>query len=209
MGQLFAQFPARLRQRVVLFGDSWFERFLRGNGVVPFADHVRSCADQVDVLAVGGDRLQNALWRSRQGRAVEALRAAGMAMQTDVFILLGLNDVTARGKSSDVVGGLYALGCELKAGLGEGARIHILEVPLLPMFDRGMREEASDINRLLKNVCAEAGFNMPGWDPCLLGRDGTVMPRWLISRNDVHLNAEGYEVFARYLRSLIKQGLQE
>ena len=44
---------------------------------------------------------------------------------------------------------------------------------------------------------------MHGWDQRLLSVDGTVMPRWLVSRFDVHLNAEGYEVFALQLRSII------
>ena len=46
-----------LRQRVVLFGDSWFERFTyegRNNGVGPFTEHVQSCADQ------GVDSVENA-----------------------------------------------------------------------------------------------------------------------------------------------------
>ena len=46
---------------------------------------------------------------------------------------------------------------------------------------------------------------MHGWDQRLLSVDGTVMPRWLVSRFDVHLNAEGYEVFALQLRSIIMQ----
>ena len=48
------------------------------------------------VLGVGGDKVANALWRVRDGRAVEALRAAGRAEQTDIIILIGLNDVTAQ-----------------------------------------------------------------------------------------------------------------
>ena len=38
-----------VRQRVVLFGDSWFERFTyqgRNNGVRPFVKQVESCTDQ-------------------------------------------------------------------------------------------------------------------------------------------------------------------
>ena len=82
----------------------------------------------MDVCAVGGDKVSNALWRAGEGRAVEALGAAGQAMKTDVFILLGFNDISARalggaGKGlemdmnagsekvvSDVVGGVCALG---------------------------------------------------------------------------------------------------
>ena len=45
---------------------------------------------------------------------------------------------------------------------------------------------------------------MHGWQR-LLSVDGAIEPEWLISRNDVHLNAKGYEVFARLLRSLILQ----
>ena len=40
---------APIGQRVVLFGDSWFERFTYegwSNGVGPFDKHVRSCAQQ-------------------------------------------------------------------------------------------------------------------------------------------------------------------
>ena len=40
----------------------------------------------MDVLAVGGDRVANALWRAREARV--ALGAA-VARQTDVFILVG------------------------------------------------------------------------------------------------------------------------
>ena len=225
--------PQAMRQRVVLFGDSWFERFTyegRNNGVGPFEQHIRSCADQVDVCAVGGDKVCNALWRSGEGRAVEALGAAGTAAQTDVFILLGINDVAARalgkrgtGKGlemdtdtgsekvvSDVVGGVCVLAGELEAGLRpecERTRIHVLEVPVLPMYDlpgnEGMREDAENINAALKSLSAEAGFKVHGWDQRLLSVDGMVMPRWLVSRFDVHLNAEGYEVFALQLRSII------
>ena len=196
-----AQIPAQvLRQRVVLFGDSWFERFTyERRRVRSFAEQVRSCADQVDVCAVGGDKVSNALWRSGEGGAVDALGAAAMAAQTDVFVLLGINDIAARplGKKgantgskvvSDVAGGVYALAGELKAGLkSEITRIHILKVPLLPMYalpgNGGMREDAENINGRLQKLGADAGFEVHGWDPCLLDERGTVMPRWLISRN--------------------------
>ena len=193
-----------LGQRVVLFGDSWFERFTyagKNNGVWPFSEHVRSCADQVDVCAVGGDKVSNALWRSGEGRAVEALAAAGTAKKTDVFILLGINDISARalgGKGlemdmntgsekvvSDVVGGVCALARELKAGLrSERTNVHILEVPLLPMYglpgNEGMREKAEDINATLRKLSAEAGFEVHGWEKSLLDVYGTIMPQWLV-----------------------------
>ena len=116
---------------------------------------------QVDVCAVGGDKVSNALWRSGEGGAVEALAAARTAVKTDVFILLGINDVTSRalakkgnaGKefnekiSSDVVGGVCTLAAELKARLrSDCTRIHVLEIPLLPFYElpgnEGMSEEA-------------------------------------------------------------------
>ena len=56
----------------------------RNNGVRPFKDHVRSCADQVDVCAVGGDKIGNALWRAREGGEVKALARAGSAVKTGV-----------------------------------------------------------------------------------------------------------------------------
>ena len=107
---------------------------------------------------------------------------------------------------SDVVGGVCALAAELKAGLrsARGTRIHILQVPLLPMYDKGMREDAENINTALKNLSAEAGFKVLGWDQRLLSVDGMVMPQWLVRGSaGIHLNAEGYDVFARHLRSLI------
>ena len=129
----------------------------------------------------------------------------------DVFILLGINDVTdwRRGRrkiSSEVVGGVCTLAAELKARLqSDCTRIHVLEVPLLPMYDEGMREEAEEINNLLRNISAQGGFAVHGWEQRLLSVDGMIMPQWLISKNSVHLNAEGYEVFARLLRSFILQ----
>ena len=57
---------------------------------------------------------------------------------------------------SDVVGGVCALAGELKAGLGPECEIHVLEVPVLPMYDlpgnKGMREDAEDINAALKSL---------------------------------------------------------
>ena len=186
---------------------------------------------QVDVCAVGGDKVSNALWRSGEGGAVEALAAAGKAIKTDVFILLGINDITARaldkkgaaGKGlemdsdtgsekvpSDVIGGVCALAVELKARLqSDCTRIHVLEVPLLPMYDlpgnEGMHEDAEEINTTLRKISAQGGFEVHGWEQRLLTMSGCIMPEWLISPNDVHLNAEGYGVFARLLRSLILQ----
>ena len=196
------------------FGDvlksiNWwarFERFTyegRNNGVRPFAEHILSSADRVAVLGVGGDRVVNALWRAKEGRAVEALRDAGRAEQTDIIILIGLNDVTAQGRASDVVGGVCALVSELKAKLCNGVtRVFVLELPLLPMFSPRMRESAETINKWLGNIGATGEFIVPKYTS-LMDEHGTVMPRWLISRSDVHLNREGYEVFARFLRSLI------
>ena len=92
MEKLLRTEPSHVLQRVVLFGDSWFERFERNNGLGPFVEHVRSCADQVDVCAVGGDKVCNALWRSGEGGAVEALGAAARASKTDAFIL-GSNSI--------------------------------------------------------------------------------------------------------------------
>ena len=216
-----------LKQRVILFGDSWFERFTserRNNGTRPFTDHVRSCADQVDVCAVGGDKVSNALWRSGEGGALEALAAARRALKTDVFILLGINDITARasakkgaaGKgfsekiSSDVVGGVCTLAGELKERLrSDCTRIHVLEVPLLPLYElpgnEGMIEEAVKINNMLRSISTQGGFEVRGWEQRLLSLDGSIRPEWLISRSSVHLNAKGYDVFARLLRSLILQ----
>ena len=60
---------------------------------------------------------------------------------------------------SDVVGGVCGLAGELKAGLRpecERTRIHVLEVPVLPMYDlpgnEGMREDAENINAALKSL---------------------------------------------------------
>ena len=151
----------------------------------------------MDVCAVGGDKVSNALWRSGEGRAVEALAAAGTATKTVVFILLGINDISARalgGKGlemdmntgsekvvSDVVGGVCALARELKAGLrSEHTSVHILEVPLL----EGMRarEAAENINATLRKLSAEAGFGMVGWGRELLSECGTIKAQWLISQ---------------------------
>ena len=94
-------------------------------------------------MSVGGDKVSNAVWRAGEGGAVEALGRAGMAVQTDVFVLLGINDIMAaqalgkkgavKGLVSDIVGGVYFIACVLKKELrSEHTRIHILEVPLLP-----------------------------------------------------------------------------
>ena len=138
---------------------------------------------------------------------MEVLKAAGRAEQTDIIILIGLNDVTAQDKAkvSDVVGGVCALVSELKARLCSETRVFVLEVPLLPKYSLEMRDLAKNINEWLGNISARVGFTVPKYTS-LLDEHGTVMPRWLISRQDVHLNADGYRVFARFLRSLIVQG---
>ena len=88
-------------------------------------------ADVLCKLPLGGDKIDNAVWRAGPGGAVEALAAAGSAVQTDVFIMLGINDVTKRAPSNkvvlDVVGGVWALARELKARLqSDCTRIHFL-----------------------------------------------------------------------------------
>ena len=154
---------------------------------------------------MGGDRVSHALWRSGKGRAVKALGAVA-SKDTSVIILLGLNDVTALGKASDVVGGVCKLVSELKAGINSDVtRVFVLEVPLLPRYSPEMRKLAKNINKWLGKVGARVGFTVPKYTS-LLDEHGTVMPGWLISRRDVHLNAGGYRVFARFLGSLIIQG---
>ena len=150
-------------------------------------------------------RVSNALWRVREGRAVEAMGVMA-ARQTDVFVLIGLNDITSGKKvTSDVVGGVCAIVEELMRGLrSEQTVVRLLELPMLPMFTDGMREEAENINALLKHLSTEAGFRIHGWDQRLLSVDGTVMPQWLIRGSaGIHLNGSGYDVFARHLRSII------
>ena len=105
----------------------------------------------------GGDTVSNALWRAGKGGAVEALGAT-RAVQTDLFVLLtGINDMgkkgAGKGLEMDMVGGVYELGCQLKNGLGsKQTRIHILELPLLPMYTMRMREAAKNINGMLRKV---------------------------------------------------------
>ena len=128
---------------------------------------------------------------------------------------LGINDVTMRADSGekislDVVGGVCTLAGELKARLrSDCTRIHVLEVPLLPLYDlpgnEGMSEQASKINNMLRKISTQGGFEVHGWEKRLLSANGYMMPEWLISQNSVHLNAKGYDVFARLLRSLILQ----
>ena len=107
-----------------------------------------------------------------------------------------------------VVGGVCHLALALKAELrSERTYVHVLELPLLPMFSEGRRESAMRINIMFKKHSAEVGFRVHGWSwDRLLDNNGMVRSRWLISRCDVHLNAAGYEVFAQYLRSIILQG---
>ena len=166
----------------------------------------------MDTCAVGGDKVNNALWRAREGGAVEALAAAGKAVKTDVFIMLGINDVTMRADSgtetviSDVVGGVFALATKLKTRIqGDYTMIHWLEVPMLPMYqipgNEGMREEAEYINDTFRKISARfTWLKVHGW-----GNEFLYHPEWLISPNNVHLNTNGYIVFARLLRSLILQ----
>ena len=150
--------------------------------------------------------MQDALWRAREGGAVEALVAAGRAVKTDVFILLGINNITGDRSEKmvlDIVNGVFALANELKARLrSDCTKIHLLHVPLLPLYElrgnEGMREVAEEINRML----GTGGFLVHGWE-VLMSEGGTILPPFLISHTDPHLNAEGYDVFARLLRSLI------
>ena len=101
------------------------------------------------------------------------------------------------------MGGISALSGDLAVIGSDITRVFVLEVPLLPMMSPEMRESAKNINEGLKKASHRVGFNLTHWDRGLLDEDGTVMPRWLISRSDVHLNEGGYLRFALFLRSLI------
>ena len=122
--------------------------------------------------AVGGDRLQNCLWRTREGGAVEALTAAGKAVKCDIIVLVGLNDVLSRGKVDVVVGGVCEVVRRLKGLRSERTFVHVLEVPLLHLFDRLMLEEAQRINNSLKSHSEQLGFHCHQWEPRLLERSG-------------------------------------
>ena len=108
---------------------------------------------------------------------------------------------------SDVVGGLCTLVAELNKLRSDSIRVLVFEVPLLPMYSPEMRQSAKNINEWLEKVSVVVGFHLTKLHKSLLDKQGTVMPQWLISRLDVHLNAEGYRVFARHLRSIIMEGL--
>ena len=102
------------------------------------------------------------------------------------------------------------MAAELKARLrSDFTKIHVLEVPIFPLYDlpgnEGLSEQAVKINNMLKKISTQGEFEVHSWDQRLLSVDGAIMPEWLISQHDVHLNAKGYEVFARLLRSLILQ----
>ena len=76
---------------------------------------------------------------------------------------------------------------------------------MLPMYqipgNEGMHEEAEAINDTFWKISARfTWFKVHGW-----GNEFLYHPQWLISPNDVHLNTNGYDVFARLLRSLILQ----
>ena len=88
---------------------------------------------------------------------------------------------------SDLGFGLSELAADIKAGLKSDCtrvRVCVLEVPLLPMFGHQMREEAEEINDTLREISANGLFEVHGWKA--LSERGTIMPRWLISQNDVH-----------------------
>ena len=84
---------------------------------------------------------------------------------------LGINDVTMRADSgsekvsSDVVGGVCTLAAELKARLrSDCTKIHVLEVPLLPLYDlpgnEGMSKVAVKINKMLRKIRDELTMNV-------------------------------------------------
>ena len=127
--------------------------------------------------------MSNALWRIGEGRAIEALRAAGTAMKTDVVVLLGINDLLGVGKGveMDVVGGVCALALSLMAGLrSERTFVHVLELPLLPMYSVDQCKLAMRINMLLQKHSAEVGFKVHCWSWDRLGRNSIALPKSLL-----------------------------
>ena len=232
---LCAQYPncvRKVKRRAIFFGDSWFERFLWVGGpsgaVEPFESIVRPCVDHLDVFAVGGDKTCNAVWRATEGGAVATLSQRVVADETHLIILLGINDVAApaMGKvkgtemdkaqkgaqaARDAVGGVYFIARQLQASLlsNTSTKIHIFEVPLLPLYGdvsrHGfplMRGDADAINAAFRGQQFRAsGFEVHALHTELLDAAGTVKGRYLV--DDVHLNSQGYTLFAEQLRRIL------
>ena len=182
--------PARTRARVVLVGDSITEGWkapeqsaLWLRVLAPLPTHI---------VAIGGDRTQQILWRFEHG-ALEGLSPA------IVVLLAGVNNLwSMRQDNVQVARGLAAVVRGIRARL---PRAHILHVGILPHQNSSshpLRKAAVRVNRLAADQSRAAGAEFVEWDRHFLAADGSLTSA--IAPDLVHLSPSGYAILGGLLQ---------
>ena len=116
-----------------------------------------------------------------------------------VFLLIGTNDISGAIATSDIVGNLRAI---VKAIQSRAPGAPIFVQSIMPRTLK-YREEISHLNRLYREVAAEAGASVTYVDlwPALATPAGAMHPD--LTEDNVHLNGEGYRVWVDLLRPII------
>jgi GH35 family endo-1,4-beta-xylanase/lysophospholipase L1-like esterase len=149
-------------------------------------------------FAWGGDSTHNMLWRMRHGEL------GGMSPRV-VVLQAGANNLPWRGEASaadvdDVVGGIRTLVDEFHQRLPEA------EIILTAMFprrqNRELRPAIQKINERLAALAEGRGLRFLNINEGLVDKLGEL--RTEVSRDGLHLEAPGYEVWGAALRPLLE-----
>lgn len=157
-------------------------------------------------FGINGDRIQNVLWRIKNGEA------EGLAPKA-VVLLVGTNNtgyekdrVTPRNTTEEVVKGISATVQELKL------RFPMSKILLLGLLPRGkseapIRGQISEINRAIQSLSdGKHVFFMDIGDK-FLGLNGEIPKE--IMPDALHPSEKGYEIFAREIKETLNQWLAQ
>ncbi|MGB1875087.1 MAG: GDSL-type esterase/lipase family protein [Akkermansiaceae bacterium] len=151
-------------------------------------------------LGFAGDRTQNVLWRIEHG----ALDGISPKLVT---LMIGTNHAHdprkefIPDKAEDVLTGIKAIVAEVRERL-PGAKLIVFSV--FPRGPESTQERVTALNALLPQLADGKHVFHMDINQTFLGKDGSFNPA-LYKRDQLHLDAKGYQAWGRALMPILKQ----
>jgi lysophospholipase L1-like esterase len=197
---MLARFPEKAD--VILFGDSLAEGWPTEsvNSIFP--------GKAIGNLGVGGDVIQNSLWR------LEQMPVAKISPKT-IVMMLGTNNLKARSKPCAIKAGLTKT-VEKLHEIWPQAIIYMFTIPPRGQIFNDFEPERREVNAFIKTITSHDNYvrAVSGFDDMITCemRGTNQLQEWFpayfpdvcanFSRDNLHLSRSGYDVLA----SILKQG---
>ena len=185
---------------VVFLGDSIFERFLyKEEAKKAFGKYFFQRYDVFN-CSVGGDKIENLLWRLTKGDILSHFGPAPRQM----IILIGINNMTDNRINIDtMVDGYQQIIDTIREKF---PRVHIDVLALYPMNIDENQQSIFDFNARINTLTRDYDFvRFHDFHDDFYNNDGALKTYHYV--DEVHFSALGYDSFARRLVELIEANL--